>query len=82
MRCLPLRKYTARTLGLALSLLARKERSLWGLNVFAFPLESSCISFAIAALIGAEGSRILRESGRMKSEQEEVFASEEAEALP
>src|SRR5699024_8641462 len=32
--------------GLAMSLLTRKERSLWGLIVFAFPLESSCISFA------------------------------------
>src|SRR5699024_9553167 len=29
-----------------MSLLTRKERSLWGLIVFAFPLESSCISFA------------------------------------
>src|SRR5699024_8882536 len=32
--------------GLAMSLLTRKERSLWGLIVFAFPQESSCISFA------------------------------------
>src|SRR5699024_8677930 len=29
-----------------MSLLTRKERSLWGLIVFAFPQESSCISFA------------------------------------
>src|SRR5699024_2739797 len=64
-----------------MSLLTRKERSLWGLIVFAFPLESSCISFAgfvlcniirfiawlnnvyslLCWLIGAEGSRLLRE---------------------
>src|SRR5699024_8339636 len=29
-----------------MSLLTRKGRSLWGLIVFAFPQESSCISFA------------------------------------
>jgi len=33
-------------------------------------------------LIGAEGSRLLREKQRLKIPQEVAFASEEAEALP
>ncbi|ALX50284.1 hypothetical protein [Lentibacillus amyloliquefaciens] len=36
----------------------------------------------IWSLIEAEGSRLLRENGQLRSEQEAVFASEEAEALP
>ncbi len=41
-----LRKYTSLSAGSALSLLVRKERSLWGLSVSAFPQESTCISSA------------------------------------
>ncbi|ALX48494.1 hypothetical protein AOX59_07660 [Lentibacillus amyloliquefaciens] len=33
-------------------------------------------------MIGAKGSRLLRENGQLKIPQEAVFASEEAEALP
>jgi hypothetical protein len=33
-------------------------------------------------VIGAEGSRLLREEQQLKIPQEAIFASEEAEALP
>ncbi|TLS36385.1 hypothetical protein [Pseudalkalibacillus caeni] len=50
-----------------------------------FPSLSCALMFNIfekRQLIGAEGSRLLREKQQLKIPQEAVFADEEAEALP